>query len=232
MALLEVNSLTACYGDFQALYGVSMAVDAGQAVAVIGANGAGKSTLLKAIVGMRPAEPDMIRFEGEAIGGMRPPKIVARGVTMVPEGRRLFSSLTVEENLRIGGQLGRRGPWSLQRIFELFPMLAERRSQRSMSLSGGQQQMVAIGRALMSNPRLLLCDEISLGLAPIVVRDIFQRLPTVVAEGTAVVVVEQDVMQALAASNYLYCLQEGRVLLKGESRNLDRAAIKAAYFGV
>jgi branched-chain amino acid transport system ATP-binding protein len=232
MALLEVNSLTACYGDFQALYGVSMSVDAGQAVAVIGANGAGKSTLLKAIVGMHPAEPDMIHFEGEAIGGMRPPKIVARGVTMVPEGRRLFSSLTVEENLRIGGQLGRRGPWSLQRIFELFPMLAERRSQRSMSLSGGQQQMVAIGRALMSNPRLLLCDEISLGLAPIVVRDIFQRLPTAVAEGTAVVVVEQDVMQALAASNYLYCLQEGRVLLKGESRNLDRAAIKAAYFGV
>jgi len=209
-----------------------MSIDAGQAVAVIGANGAGKSTLLKAIVGMHPAEPDMIRFDGAAIGGMRSSKIVARGVTMVPEGRRLFPSLTVEENLTIGGQLGRRGPWSLARIFELFPMLAERRNQKSMSLSGGQQQMVAIGRALMSNPRLLLCDEISLGLAPIVVRDIFQRLPIVIAEGTAVVVVEQDVMQALAASNYLYCLQEGRVLLKGESQSLNRDAIKAAYFGV
>jgi branched-chain amino acid transport system ATP-binding protein len=232
MALLEVNSLTACYGDFQALYGVSMSVDAGQAVAVIGANGAGKSTLLKAIVGMHPAAPDMIRFDGEPIGGMRSSKIVARGITMVPEGRRLFPSLTVEENLTIGGQLGRPGPWSLARIFELFPMLAERRNQKSMSLSGGQQQMVAIGRALMSNPRLLLCDEISLGLAPIVVRDIFQRLPIVIAEGTAVVVVEQDVMQALAASNYLYCLQEGRVLLKGESQSLNREAIKAAYFGV
>jgi branched-chain amino acid transport system ATP-binding protein len=232
MALLEIRSLTAFYGDFQALYGVSMSIDAGQAVAVIGANGAGKSTLLKAIVGMHPAEPDMIRFDGAAIGGMRSSKIVARGVTMVPEGRRLFPSLTVEENLTIGGQLGRRGPWSLARIFELFPMLAERRNQKSMSLSGGQQQMVAIGRALMSNPRLLLCDEISLGLAPIVVRDIFQRLPIVIAEGTAVVVVEQDVMQALAASNYLYCLQEGRVLLKGESRSLNRDAIKAAYFGV
>jgi branched-chain amino acid transport system ATP-binding protein len=232
MALLEVNSLTAFYGDFQALYGVSLSVDEGQAVAVIGANGAGKSTLLKSIVGMIRAAPGMIRFAGEAIGGVRSPKIVARGVTMVPEGRRLFSSLTVEENLRIGGQLGRPGPWTLQRVLELFPMLAERRSQASTSLSGGQQQMVAIGRALMSNPRLLLCDEISLGLAPIVVRDIFQRLPAIVAEGTAVVVVEQDVVQALAASNYLYCLQEGRLLLEGASHSLSREAIKAAYFGV
>jgi branched-chain amino acid transport system ATP-binding protein len=232
MPLLEVNSLTAFYGDFQALYGVSMSVDGGQAVAVIGANGAGKSTLLKAIVGMIPASPEMIRFDGEPIGGIRSPKIVARGITMVPEGRRLFSSLTVEENLQVGGQLERGGPWSLKRVFELFPMLAERRGQRSTSLSGGQQQMVAIGRALMSNPRLLLCDEISLGLAPIVVRDIFQRLPAIVAEGTAVVVVEQDVVQALAASTYLYCLQEGRVLLEGASSSLSREAIKAAYFGV
>ena len=232
MALLEVDALTAFYGDFQALYGVSLSVDAGQAVAVIGANGAGKSTLLKSIVGMIRAAPHMIRFDGEPIGGGRPPKIVARGVTMVPEGRRLFSSLTVEENLQVGGQLGRPGPWSLSRVFDLFPVLAERRKERSTSLSGGQQQMVAIGRALMSNPRLLLCDEISLGLAPIVVRDIYQRLPAIVAEGTAVVVVEQDVMQALAASSYLYCLQEGRVLLEGAARKLDRDAIKAAYFGV
>jgi branched-chain amino acid transport system ATP-binding protein len=232
MALLEIDALIAFYGDFQALYGVSMSVDAGQAVAVIGANGAGKSTLLKAVVGMHPAKPEMISFDGEPIGGMRSSKIVARGITMVPEGRRLFPSLTVEENLSIGAQLGRSGPWSLKRIFDLFPMLAERRGEKSTSLSGGQQQMVAIGRALMSNPRLLLCDEISLGLAPIVVRDIFRRLPLIIAEGTSVVVVEQDVMQALGASNYVYCLQEGRVLLKGESKSLDREAIKAAYFGV
>jgi len=232
MALLEVNSLTAFYGDFQALFGVSMSVEAGQAVAVIGANGAGKSTLLKSIVGMIRVAPDMIRFDGEAIGGIRSSRIVSRGVTLVPEGRRLFSSLTVEENLLIGAQLGRRGPWSLARVFELFPALAERRNERSTSLSGGQQQMVAIGRALMSNPRLLLCDEISLGLAPIIVREIYQRLPRVVADGTAVVVVEQDVVQALAASSYLYCLQEGRVLLKGRSQGLDREAIKSAYFGV
>ena len=199
---------------------------------MIGANGAGKSTLLKSIVGMIRAAPDMIRFDGEAdrrysaAENRRPRHRHGAGgaaAVCLADGRG---------NLSIGGQLGRRGPWTLQRVLELFPMLAERRSQRSTSLSGGQQQMVAIGRALMSNPRLLLCDEISLGLAPIVVRDIFQRLPTIVAEGTAVVIVEQDVMQALAASNYLYCLQEGRVLLKGASRSLDREAIKAAYFGV
>ena len=224
--------MTAFYGDFQALYGVSLSVDAGQAVAVIGANGAGKSTLLKSIVGMIRAAPGMIRFDGEPIGGMRPPKIVARGITMVPEGRRLFPSLTVEENLQHRRPARPSRPLVVARVFELFPMLAERRSERSTSLSGGQQQMVAIGRALMSNPRLLLCDEISLGLAPIVVRDIFQRLPAIVAEGTAVVVVEQDVMQALAASSYLYCLQEGRVLLKARLASLNREAIKAAYFGV
>src|ERR1700684_2827042 len=135
MALLEIESLTAFYGDFQALYGVSMSVDAGQSVAIIGANGAGKSTLLKAIVGMHPAAPDMIRFDGEPIGGRRSSKIVARGITMVPEGRRLFPSLTVEENLTIGGQLGRPGPWSLARIFELFSMLAVRRNQKRLSPS-------------------------------------------------------------------------------------------------
>ena len=232
MALLEVNSLTAFYGDFQALYGVSLSIDEGQAVAVIGANGAGKSTLLKSIVGMIRAAPRMIYLDGEAIGGIRPPKIVARGVTMVPEGRRLFSSLTVEENLRIGGQLGRPGPWTLQRVFELFPMLAERRSQPSTSLSGGQQQMVAIGRALMSNPRLLLCDELSLGLAPVVIRDIYDCLGKISAEGTTVVLVEQDINRALEASARFYCFQEGRLALTAPTKGFDRAAISAAYFGI
>ena len=232
MALLEVTGLTAFYGDFQALYGVSMSVEQGKVVAVIGANGAGKSTLLKSIAGLLPSRPEMIRFDGEAIGGTRPPKLVERGIALVPEGRRLFPSLSVGENLLIGGQLGRQGPWSLNRVFDLFPMLRERRDHKSMSLSGGQQQMVAIGRALMSNPRLLLCDELSLGLAPIVIKDIFQRLPSIVAEGTSVVIVEQDVMQAVAATSHLYCLQEGRVSLEGPSASLSRDAIKAAYFGV
>ena len=159
-------------------------------------------------------------------------EMVARGVALVPEGRRLFSSLTVEENLLIGGQLGRPGPWNLERIYELFPTLAERRNLPSTSLSGGQQQMAAIGRALMSNPKLLLCDEISLGLAPVVIRDIYARLPSIVREGLSLVIVEQDIVQALTAATRVYCLQEGRVALEGEAASLTRDAISAAYFGV
>ncbi len=155
-----------------------------------------------------------------------------RGVALVPEGRRLFNSLTVGENLVIGGQFGRKGFWTLEKVFELFPILKERRDQASSSLSGGQQQMAAIGRALMSNPSLLLCDELSLGLAPIVVQDIFTTMPKIVSSGTAVVIVEQDVVRALSASRRLYCLQEGRVTLSGASRELKPEAIKAAYFGM
>jgi branched-chain amino acid transport system ATP-binding protein len=232
MALLEVEGLTAFYGDFQALYGVSLKVEAGQVVAIIGSNGAGKSTLLKALSGLVSSRRTMIRFDGEAVGGMRPPELVKRGIALVPEGRRLFSSLSVLENLLIGGQLGRPGPWNLERLFELFPILSERKHQPSHQLSGGQQQMVAIGRALMSNPRLLLCDEISLGLAPIVVKEIFARLPSIVSEGTAIVIVEQDVMQAVSASSQVYCIREGRISLEGAAKALSVDDIKSAYFGV
>jgi branched-chain amino acid transport system ATP-binding protein len=232
MTLLRVEGLTAYYGDFQALYGISMSVGAGEVIAVIGANGAGKSTLLKSIVGMLKAEPAMVAFDGEPIGGMRPAKLVNRGIALVPEGRRLFPSLSVEENLLIGGQLKRPGPWTIGRVFELFPILAERRRQSSTSLSGGQQQMVAIGRALMSNPRLLLCDELSLGLAPIVVRDIYAQLSAIAAEGVALVIVEQDIVRALQAARHVSCLQEGRVALAGSSATITREAIAAAYFGV
>jgi branched-chain amino acid transport system ATP-binding protein len=180
--LLEVRALDAFYGDFQALFAVSLAVAPGEVVAVIGANGAGKSTLLKSIAGAIMSRSDAILFEGAPIGAEPAHAVVARGIALVPEGRRLFPSLSVEENLMIGGQLGRPGPWSLARIYELFPVLSERRHLPSTSLSGGQQQMVAIGRALMSNPRLLLCDEISLGLAPIVVREVYARLPEIVAQ--------------------------------------------------
>jgi branched-chain amino acid transport system ATP-binding protein len=230
--LLEVNRLDAFYGDFQALFAVSMKVEAGETVAIIGANGAGKSTLLASIAGLMGARRNAIRFDGTAIGGGPAYRTVARGIALVPEGRRLFSSLTVEENLLVGGQLGRAGPWTLPRIYELFPVLAERRRLPSMALSGGQQQMVAIGRALMSNPKLILCDEISLGLAPIVVRDIYARLPAILAEGAAVVIVEQDIVQALKTAKHVYCLQEGRVALSGAAGALSRDAISAAYFGV
>src|SRR6201982_1145195 len=207
--LLDVRALDAFYGDFQALFGVSLRVAPGEVVAVIGANGAGKSTLLKCIAGAMRSRRDVIMFAGEPIGDAPAHAVVARGIALVPEGRRLFSSLSVEENLIIGGQLGRPGPWNLARIYELFPVLAERRHHPSTSLSGGQQQMVAIGRALMSNPRLLLCDEISLGLAPAVVRDNVARLPQIRQVGTRLVLVEQDIVQALKAAQRVYCLQEG-----------------------
>jgi branched-chain amino acid transport system ATP-binding protein len=230
--LLEVRALDAYYGDFQALFGVSMGVAAGEVVAVIGANGAGKSTLLKSIAGAMRSRRDAILFAGEPIGNLPAHDVVARGIALVPEGRRLFPSLTVEENLLIGGQLGRPGPWTLKRVYELFPILAERRHQIAPSLSGGQQQMVAIARALMSNPKLMLCDEISLGLAPIVIRDIYARIPAIVAEGLSLVIVEQDIVQALKTAKHVYCLQEGRVALAGEAGSLTREKISAAYFGV
>jgi branched-chain amino acid transport system ATP-binding protein len=230
--LLQVRALDASYGDFQALFGVSMAIASGEVVAVIGANGAGKSTLLQSIAGLLRSRRDAITFDGEPIGDVPAHARVRCGIALVPEGRRLFPSLTVEENLTIGGQLRRPGPWTLRRIYELFPVLAERRALPSTALSGGQQQMAAIGRALMSNPRLLLCDEISLGLAPIVVRDIYSRLPAIAREGLSLVIVEQDIVQALAAANHVYCLQEGRVALEGAAAALSREAISAAYFGV
>jgi branched-chain amino acid transport system ATP-binding protein len=230
-SLLEVRALDAYYGDFQALFSVSLAVAPGEIVAVIGANGAGKSTLLNSIAGVIGSRRNAILLRGEPIGDLPAHAVVARGIALVPEGRRLFSSLSLEENLLIGGQLGRSGPWNLARIYELFPALAERADLPSMALSGGQQQMAAIGRALMSNPSLLLCDELSLGLAPIVVRDLYARLPQIVSEGCSLIIVEQDVVQALNAAKQVYCLQEGRVALAGRSATLSREAISAAYFG-
>jgi branched-chain amino acid transport system ATP-binding protein len=230
--LLTVRALDAYYGDFQALFGVSIEVKQGQAIAVIGANGAGKSTLLKSIAGLMRSRRDAIVFDSAPIGDLPAHAVARRGIALVPEGRRLFPSLTVEENLLIGGQGGRPGPWSLARIYELFPVLAERRHMPSTALSGGQQQMAAIGRALMSNPKLLLCDEVSLGLAPIVVREIYARLPSLIAEGLSLIIVEQDIVQALKAASHVYCLQEGRVALEGAASGLTREAISAAYFGV
>jgi branched-chain amino acid transport system ATP-binding protein len=230
--LLDVCAIDAFYGDFQALFGVSLKVNAGEVVAVIGANGAGKSTLLKSIGGIMPPRHGDILFDGEPVGAKPAFEVLRRGIALVPEGRRLFPSLTVEENLLIGGQSRRPGPWSLTRVYNLFPMLAERRHLPAPSLSGGQQQMCAIARALMSNPRLLLCDEISLGLAPIVVRDIYARLPAIVAEGLSLIVVEQDIAQALKAAAQVYCLQEGRIALQGNAAELTRESISAAYFGV
>ena len=229
---MSTHRLEAFYGDFQALFGIDFEIAPGEIVAIIGANGAGKSTFLKTVCGLLPAAPASVRFDGSDIGGMPPGKIVERGIAMVPEGRRLFPSLTVEENLLMGAYTKRPGAWNLDAVYALFPILKERRRSPGTALSGGQQQMVAIGRALMSNPRLLICDEVSLGLAPIVVKEIYNALPRVCAGGLTVIVVEQDVGMAQLVSSRLYCLQEGRVTLSGASNEVTREQISQAYFGV
>jgi branched-chain amino acid transport system ATP-binding protein len=231
-ALLETRGLEARYGDFRALFGVDVTLGAGETIAIIGANGAGKTTFLRAITGVLRSAPDQVLLEGAPIGGLAPDAILKRGVAMVPEGRRLFPSLTVEENLLMGRYARKEaGPWTLERVYDLFPVLRERRAKPGTALSGGQQQMVAIGRALMANPRVLLCDEISLGLAPVVIRDIYAALPRIKASGASVIVVEQDIGQALKVSDRVYCFMEGRVTLSGRPAELSREAIHDAYFG-
>jgi branched-chain amino acid transport system ATP-binding protein len=230
--LLTLDGLDARYGDFQALYGINARVAEGEVLAVIGANGAGKTTLMRSVAGLIRNAPEQVRWKGQPIGRMRADQVAALGIALVPEGRLLFPSLSVEENLIIGGQTGRRGPWDLQAVYRLFPVLKERRNQQSTSLSGGQQQMVAIGRALMANPELILMDEISLGLAPVIIRQIYEALPGIVGQGMAAVVVEQDIARALSVTSRLYCLQEGRVSLEGASDQVTREDIARAYFGV
>lgn len=232
MSLLETRGLTAFYGDFQALFGIDFAIEAGETVAIIGSNGAGKSTFLRSLTGLLANAAEAIAFKGRPIGNLPANRIVGLGIAMVPEGRKLFPSLTVEENLKIGAYSGRDGDWSVDRVLDLFPFMQERRQTPATALSGGQQQMVAIGRALMSNPELLLCDEISLGLAPTIIKDIYEALPAIQHAGTTVVVVEQDIQQATAVSDRVYCFMEGRVTLEGAPDELSHNDIKEAYFGL
>lgn len=232
MAMLSTHGLTAHYGQFQALFGVDITLDAGECVAIIGANGAGKTTLLRSLSGVLRNDPQSIRYRDEPIGALSADAVMQRGIAMVPEGRKLFPSLTVEENLLIGAHARKgSGSWTLDAIYDLFPILKERRDNAGTALSGGQQQMVAIGRALMSNPEVLLCDEISLGLAPVVIRDIYKAMPRIREGGAAVIIVEQDIGQALEVADRVYCMMEGRVTLSGTPTGLTREAIHAAYFG-
>lgn len=230
--LLQITGLDAHYNDFQALYGVDMHLDEGEVLAIIGSNGAGKTTLMRSISGLIANGATQLQYQGQPIGSLRADQVAGLGIALVPEGRQLFPSLSVEENLLIGGRLGRKGPWSLQTVFDLFPVLEERRAVPSTSLSGGQQQMVAIGRALMANPVLILFDEISLGLAPVVIKSIYNALPNIVGEGMSAMIVEQDISKALSISNRVYCLQEGRVSLEGASQGISRESISHAYFGI
>ncbi|MDJ0629100.1 MAG: ABC transporter ATP-binding protein [Rhodobacter sp.] len=230
--VLSLNALDARYGDFQALFGVDMTLAEGEVIAIIGANGAGKTTMLRSISGLLKNKPGQIVYRGRPIGGLRADVVAHLGIALVPEGRQLFPSLSVEENLLLGGKVGRPGPWSLEKVYDLFPILKERRRQASTSLSGGQQQMVAIGRALMANPDLVMFDEISLGLAPVVIKSIYDALPGIVGEGMTAMIVEQDILKALSVSSRVYCLQEGRVSLEARTEDVTHDQITQAYFGV
>lgn len=231
-AILSVENLEAWYGDAKVLHGLGFALKQGEVLSLIGANGAGKSTLLKCICGLLPKKTGSISFKGEAIHGFGANEIVAKGIALVPEGRRLFPSLSVEENLILGGQVNRPGPWNLEAVYGLFPILKEKRNAPSTSLSGGQQQMVAIGRGLMSNPDLILLDELSLGLAPIVIKDIYALLPRIVGNGLSAILVEQDVTRALDSAHHFLCLQEGHISLEGSPKAFSKDEISAAYFGM
>ena len=232
MGLLSTQNLTAHYGDFQALFGVDIELGEAETIAIIGANGAGKTTLMRSIAGVLRNDPKAVIYDGTPIGTQPADEIMSQGVAMVPEGRKIFPSLSVEENLLIG-TYGRKikGHWTLDTVYELFPILGERRNTPGTALSGGQQQMVAIGRALMSNPRVLLCDEISLGLAPVVIKDIYQAIPQIKTAGASLIVVEQDIAQAMAVADRVYCMMEGRITLTGTPDSLSRDDIHDAYFG-
>jgi branched-chain amino acid transport system ATP-binding protein len=231
-SLLEVRDLTVHHGQLRALHDVSLQVSHGEVYAIIGANGAGKSTLLRAITGLDRPTSGAVLLDGTDVSRYRPERRAAQGLVMVPEGRRLFASLSVEENLLVGAAYARKGPWTLDRVYELFGWMKERRGQRASQLSGGEQQAVALGRALVANPRVLLLDELSLGLAPVVVRRIYALMPELIAAGLTVLLVEQDVSQALRVATRIHCLLEGRTTLQGTPAGLTPESIEGAYFGL
>ena len=231
-ALLSIEKLSVFHGQFRAIHDLDVEVAAGEIVSIIGANGAGKSSLLKAIVGRVDRIEGAIRFDGADLAGRSTASIVGAGVALVPEGRRLFPSLTVEENLTIGWEVGMRGDIGFEEVYGYFPVLRERRRQKARELSGGQQQMVALARALLASPRLLLCDEISLGLAPTIINDLYEIIAKIRTRGVGIVVVEQDITRSLAVADRFYCLLEGRINLTGRPRDTTREIVARHYFGV
>jgi branched-chain amino acid transport system ATP-binding protein len=231
-SLLEVTDLDVYHGQLRAVADFSLTLAAGSTVGVIGANGAGKTTLLRCLAGVLPAKSGRIVLDGTDITALAAHRRVELGIASVPEGRRLFGSLSLQDNLLTGRYRKRSGPWTLDAIYELFDWMPARAGQSSRQLSGGEQQAVAIGRALLANPRVLLIDELSLGLAPVVVKRIYATLPRIVAGGTAVLLVEQDVSQAMAVVDSVHCLLEGHTVLSGRPRDLDRGAVEDAYFGL
>ena len=230
--MLETRGLEVHHGQLRALQDISLRVFPGEVYAIIGANGAGKSTLLRTIAGLHRPTTGTVLFDGTDVTRVRPDLRATSGIAMVPEGRRLFGSLTVEENLKVGASYARNGPWTIERVYDLFNWMQERRGQRTAQLSGGEQQSVAIGRALVANPRVLLLDELSLGLAPVIVQRIYGMLPQILATGLTVLLVEQDVSQALRVASRVHCLLEGRTTLEGPPGDLTPERVEAAYFGL
>ncbi|MCY4183712.1 MAG: ABC transporter ATP-binding protein [Rhodobacteraceae bacterium] len=232
MALLKTQDLTAFYGNFQALFGINITLNQNETLAIIGANGAGKSSLLRSISGVLKSPSESILLDDKPIGHLDADEITSLGIAMIPEGRRLFPSLNVEENLMIGAHGKKQtGYWNLNNVYDLFPALKEKHNQPGTSLSGGEQQMVAMGRALMSNPRLLLCDEISLGLAPVVIKNLYEAFPKIKKCGASLIIVEQDIVQAMKVSDRVCCMMEGKITLSGRPDDLSMGMIHAAYFG-
>ena len=230
-ALLEVRGLVVHHGQLRAVDDVTFTINEGEVLAMIGANGAGKSTLLRTIAGLHRASAGTVSFQGRDIDGLSPHKRVKLGISLVPEGRRLFSTMTLEENLQVGAYHAAKGPFSIERVYELFDWMPDRRRQRAWQLSGGEQQAVAIGRALVANPKLLLLDELSLGLAPIVIERIYALVPDIVGRGVSILIVEQDVAQGVAVADRVHCLLEGRTSLTGVPADLTSEQIDHAYFG-
>jgi branched-chain amino acid transport system ATP-binding protein len=228
--MLSVEGLEARHGLLQAVRDVSLEVAEGETVAIVGANGAGKTTLLRSIAGAHRPSAGRVLLAGEDVTRLPAHRRVKRGIALVPEGRRLFPELTVEENLKVAA--GRRpGPWGIDAVLEVFPLLKPLLHKRAASLSGGEQQATAIGRALMSNPRLLLLDEVSLGLAPVVVDNVYRSLAELLEAGTTVLLVEQDLSRALAVADRVVCMLEGRFVLEGAPAELTREQVMEAYFG-
>jgi branched-chain amino acid transport system ATP-binding protein len=232
VSILELREVDVFYGDFQALFSISFNVEEGQTFACIGANGGGKSTLLKTVAGLLRPRSGQVLFKGAPVDAFPAHDRVSMGIALVPEGRRVFPSLTVHENLLIGAYGGRKGDWNVESVLELFPLLKPLVKRQASSLSGGEQQALAIGRALMANPDLILMDEVSLGLAPVVIKRIYDAMVQLVGKGATILVVEQDVQHVLTVADYVACFLEGRISLEGKPADLSNDAITAAYFGM
>jgi branched-chain amino acid transport system ATP-binding protein len=230
--LLSVDRIDARHGLLQAVREVSLEVEQGEVLALVGANGAGKTTLLRTIAGAHRPAGGRVVFDGRDVTGEPAHRRVRLGIALVPEGRRLFPELTVEENLRVASAAKRSGAWTVDEVLEAFPLLEPLRRKRAATLSGGEQQATAIGRALMTNPRLLLLDEVSLGLAPIAVEAVYASLASLTAAGTTVLLVEQDLGRALGVATRVVCMLEGRLVLEGKAGELTREQVTDAYFGL